>query len=1146
MTTTAQDLDHLHELVAAALGGSADELDDGDDLIMLGLDSLAMIRISAHWRHRTGHDLPLAELSGTPTLRAWKDLVARHAALDPTDTSAAASASPPASDDADPAFALATMQHAYWAGRSSAQPRGGVAAHLYAEFEGTAIDPERLRHAVDALLARHPSLRTRVGVDGRQAVMPSPGVPVFAVVDLREDGDVEARLNTIRDAKTHQLLDIDQGQLIDVTLTLLPGGRSRLHLDVDMIAADAMSYRTILTDLARFSAQAPLDPAELGYDYRSYLRDHQLSTAAARERDASWWGAQLDDYPSAPALPLVAEAEASDPHAMIRLERTLTGPERDALYRRAHAHGVTPAAVLATAFAAAVGRCSSTRRFLLNLPLFDREPLHEHVDRMVGDFSNSVLIDAEHDPGIPFVERARRFQRQLHECASHSGFRGLDVLRELGRRAGEPALAPIVYTSGLSLGELFAPEVTAAFGAPVWIISQGPQVVLDAQVVELHGGLLVNWDVRRDAFPPGFIAAMFAGFRGIIDALVTDEDAWTTALMIPLDAGQSAARARLTSRGAHEPRTLHDAFFALARTQPDAPAVHASGGTLSYGMLAEQAFRVASALARAGVRAGDTVAINVARGPAQVPLVLGVLALGATYLPIADTQPRTRRDVILRRGQARAVILDLPGEVPDGLTPLTVHEALHHRLEITEPAASTPEDVAYVLFTSGSTGEPKGVEVQHRAAAHTIDAIGAHYGLDADTRTLGVAVLEFDLSVFDLFAPLSLGGSLIALTAAEANDAVAWARLARRHRVSVLNAAPSVLRMLFDVSSADDLGALDVVISGGDWVTTDLARRLRELAPHARFAGLGGTTETAIHSTVCDVPDVVPAHWRSVPYGRPLPGVRCRVVTEAVEDAPDWVVGELWIGGRGVARGYRGDPERTADRFVDWDGERWYRTGDLARYLPDGTLEFLGRADHQVKLRGHRVELGEVEAALRELEPVDQAVAVAHDGRLLAAVTAPVAAAQDLLDQLRQRLAPVMIPDSLVVLDALPITRNGKLDRARIAELARDEEDGTAEPANDLEAALLSITEEVLPALRGVDTDFFRAGGDSVLATTAVAQIRSLLDVTTLTLGDMLAARNVHQLAALLIEREPDPARLEVIAGLYLEVLAEEAEEAAS
>ena len=482
---------------------------------------------------------------------------------------------------------------------------------------------------------------------------------------------------------------------------------------------------------------------------------------------------------------------------------------------------------------------------------------------------------------------------------------------------------------------------------------------------------------------------------------------------------------------------------------------------------------------------------------------------------------------------------------------LSIDAARNYPEPLQAPVFPDTGEIAYVLFTSGSTGLPKGVEVPHSAAMNTIDAVNEWFGVGSTDRALALSALEFDLSVYDIFGMFSAGGCMVALDSEQRAAATTWVELLRQHRVSILNCVPSMLDMILELGG-DRLGdSLRAVILGGDWVGADLARRLAKQVPGCRFSGLGGATETAIHSTICEVVGEPPAHWATVPFGVPLRNVRCRVVSPSGRDCPDWVPGELWVGGANVAAGYRNDPERTAERFVEYEGIRWYKTGDMARYWPDGTIEFLGRADNQVQIRGYRVELGEVESALRTVPGVRHAVAAvvgASAPKLVAAiagdpgevgdVTVDSAAVADLLPS-------YMVPTRTVFFEQIPLTSNGKLDRRAVAALLEPEarssrEDGA--PRNDVEAALAEIVAEVLGVNSvGVHDDFFALGGDSVLATSVIARVRDWLEIDHAVVGDLFATRTVAGLAERLDGREAQrgtPGRLAVIARHYLDVAA--------
>ncbi|MFB8002098.1 amino acid adenylation domain-containing protein [Nocardia sp. NPDC056000] len=1179
----------IRAIVAAALDVAPESIGDDDDLVSLGMHSMKLMHLSAKWR-KQGYEVRSSALALEPTLAAWTALLgagqvaaesasaAAESATAPTSNGSVAPAANGSADAPAPGseFPLATMQHAYWMGRRQDQALGGVAAHLYVEFDGDGLDPERLRRAVTRLVHRHEQLRARFTDSGTQQTLPEPLRPVFEALTLSADSEAD-ELERLRQAKSHQRMDVEAGQVIDIALSLLSGGGHRLHVDVDMLAADAQSYRRILEDLATlYETDADLTES-LDYTFRAYLAAKEQA-APDNSADRDWWASRLGELPGIPALPVLPEAERRDPSRSVRLHHWFDPAARQRLNKNAHGHGVTPAVALATVFSEAIARWSARQRFLLNVPLFNREPLHDDIDRVVGDFTNSVLVDVDATRAESMVDRAKRLQRELHTCAAHSEYEGLDVLRDLGRLHGAPVTPSVVFTSGLDLGELFSDRVLRVFGAPVWIISQGPQVDLDAQVVELNGGLLVNWDLRRDALPEGVADAMFTEFRALLDGLVADDADWTADLAIALPQAQRDIRDHVNATDLElgGPRTLHEAFFTLAERHPERPAlrwdaqavgspdelavrdsagagVHdaASTGALTYGELAGAALAVAHALTEAGVRPGDTVAVMIPKGHRQISAVLGVLAAGATYLPISTAQPQARRDRILARGGARVILLDTPADLPAEVSPLLLADAIAGpRLEAAHVADA--DSVAYVLFTSGSTGEPKGVEVSHRAAANTIDAIITHFDLGADDHTVGLSALEFDLSVFDIFAPLSLGGAVVAVEASIERDAVAWSALIAETGVTVVNAAPGLITMLLDTAAPEQLRTVRVVITGGDRVKSQQGHRFREVVPGVRFAGLGGTTETAIHSTICEVTDLYPADWANVPYGTPMANVRCRVVNSRGEDCPDHVPGELWIGGVSVADGYRGDPERTADRFVTVDGIRWYRTGDMARYLPDGTLDFLGRADHQVKIRGFRVELGEVESALAAQPGIGEAVALVTDSGRLAAIAAFAAGGKHAAPEhapsiesvtagLRELLPAHMIPEILELVPAIPLTGNGKLDRAAIRRMVAAGDDAAADsylaPETALEAAVEYIAAMVLGIEKfSVTTDFFDIGGNSILATTLTAKLRGLLAVERFGVTAVLEGRTVRGICAALLAAEPTPDRLDQVSRILLEL----------
>ncbi|AWF99648.1 non-ribosomal peptide synthetase [Clavibacter michiganensis] len=1114
----------LRDQVARALRLDPAEVGLDDDLVDLGLESTALIRLAGRWR-RDGLAADFSRLAADPTIRAWTRVLGASAADDAADADPIGRTAAPALDPASPS-PLTPLQHAYWLGRQPGQPSGSVAAHFYVELDGAERDPERLRTALAALVARHASLRMRFRDDGTQQPLPADEEPPAArlrVHDLRAlpADAVAERLAEMRDAGTHRRMAVERGEVLRVDLSLVPGGRSRLHVDLDMLAGDAISLRVILADLRDLVDEPGRQLPGIHRDVRGELAARAARAAASRSSaDARWWRERVPDLPAGPALPVRDDAErAGNVPRSRRLHHRIGEEELRLLEAAARARGLTVAAVLATAFAEVVAAWSADGRFLLNLPVLDRGD-EEGLELLVGEFSTSILLDVDLREERPFREDAARIQQGVREAVAHAGYGGVDVLRDLARRdGGSPVLAPVVYTSAIGLGELYDASIRRALGEPVWIISQGPQVWLDAQVTELEGGLLLNWDVRVDILEASAMEAAFAAYRTLVDGLVHERPgAWDRpALAVPAPEDVRARRAlERPTPDADAPGAgdglLHSAFLARAAADPDRPAVIASDGrVVAYGELADHARRIAGLLGAHGVGPGATVALTAPAGPDRVAAVLGVLLAGACSAPVGPDQPPARRALVLERGidcvlADDALVAVSAAAVGPGGPPVVALGAARHAEPLAGPVAVAPDDPAYLLFTSGSTGRPKGVEVAHRAAVATIRSLARVAPVGPDDRAIALSALDFDLSVYDLFAVLSVGGAVVVPAEHERRDADRWRDLVRAHGVTVWNTVPALLDMLL-AATGDGSLPLRLVLLGGDVVGADLPGRLSACAPAARLLALGGMTEATIHSTVHEAAAGSPADpassARGLPWGAPLPGVRLRVVDERGRDRPDGVPGELLVGGHALARGYRGEADLTAARFPVRDGERWYRSGDRARYRRDDAgrpvLEFLGRADHQLKIRGHRVEPGEVEAALASFPGVQRAVVVAVAGALAAMVVpeeGAVVAPDDVAAHAGALLPPSMACARVVVRAELPLTANGKVDRARIrAELA---ERPAPAPRPDDDAPLSPeerLVERVWSGLLGTPCgrgrSFFAAGGDSLQATRSIAALRA-------------------------------------------------------
>ncbi|MGC4950374.1 amino acid adenylation domain-containing protein [Streptomyces sp. DT224] len=995
----------LRKEVSALLGIGLSPGDEEVNLFELGLQSIQLMRL-VNRLNRSGAGVDFTELAQDPRLSAWCALLAARQETGDAPREEAPGARPERKAgaagrvDVHAPFPLTPVQQAYWIGRDTGQPLGGVGCHAYLEIDTRETVADRLEQAVRALLRRHPMLRASFAGDGTQRVAESaawPGLTVHDLTDLPADAADEALLG-LRERLSHRVLDVARGEVFDVRLSLHPAAGQRIHVNVDLLVADVHSIRLLLADLAALYAD-PAGVAELTYTFPQYTADTATRRAAARERAREYWQRRLPELPGGPALPLAVDPDEIGTPRFVRRGHTLAPDTWAALRRRAGEHGLTPAALLMTAFSEILTRWSGQQRFLLNIPLFDRDQgLHPDTERIVADFTSLLLLDVDLTADAGFADRARAVQLRLHDAVGHAAYTGVDVLRDFVRTdTGSPRTAPVVFACNLD-APLVPDDFAAQFGELAWMISQTPQVWLDHQVYGTReGGLLLAWDVCEELFPEGVVDTMFAAYTDLVRHLATAD--WNLPPDIPLPASQTRCRAETNSVARSESgRLLHQAFFERAAGRADETALlWGDDGRLGHGELADRALRVAAALVARGVRPGSTVVVTVPKGPDQIAAVLGVLAAGGTYVPVGVDQPAERRDRVHALSGC-ALVLDGTGAEPSpgsAAPVLPLAEALRSA-PLEAPVEVSADTTAYVIFTSGSTGTPKGVEVSHRAAVNTVEDIDERYGVGPADRVLAVSALDFDLSVWDVFGPLAEGGALVLVDESDRRDAHRWLALCERHSVTVWNSVPALMDMLLTAAGTAPLpGSLRLALLSGDWIGLDLPGRLeRATSGRCRLVALGGATEAAIWSNAHEV-TAVPREWRSIPYGRPLANQRFRVVDPHGRDCPDWVPGELWIGGAGVAEGYRGDPELTRERFPTTPDGRWYRTGDRGRYWPDGTLEFLGRIDHQVKINGFRIELGEIESVLQTHPAVSHVLAgvVGDRTREIAAAFLPAAAA---------------------------------------------------------------------------------------------------------------------------------------------------------
>ncbi|MDY0163515.1 non-ribosomal peptide synthetase [Desulfobotulus sp.] len=1074
------------------------------DFFSIGGHSLLAARLVEQIAKRLNIRITLADLLRSPTVAELATLIKGRPQLSNVSLPTLITTE---TDRYQP-FPLTDVQQAYWIGRRTDLPLGGTATHLYLELDPMEQDPQQLARAFDRVVACHDMLRAIVTPEGQQRILEQVPPVDIPITDLSEmTADPETLLAHIRATLAHQVLPAGSWPLFDFRLTLLPGGLRRLHLYFDALILDYHSMLRVVDQWTQILANPthPLPPPATSFrDYA--LAMTQLPKTDRFRQDTSYWDARVASLAGPPDLPLALDPDTLSAPGFVRNGYRLPRHLWQSFQNRCRSTGCTPSAALLTAYAETLRLWSRTDRFTLNLTLFNRPPLATDLSDTVGDFTSLILLAC--DPlGETLSQRCRALQEQLFNDLEHRTVSGLRVMRKLPEPLRHRGM-PVVFTSGLGTGGTedhpLNGSVFARLGRITWALTETPQVWIDCQATEAQEDLLLSWDTPQALFPQGMVSAMFAIFTDLVRRMADTPGLWHHPPALCLPESQRVVRMRVNDTGSPAlPRCLHHPFLEQAARNPQNPAIADPHRHLSYGDLSNRMDALAKKIREWNVNPGDYVAISIHPGWRQAVAVLAVHRAGGAYLPLDPQLPEQRRFDLLRTCNVRGLLTDphtdhLPW--PPELLRCVVPEEQERFPPSFEPhPRQHPGDPAYVIFTSGSTGTPKGVVMSHEAVWNTVDDVAERIRMTEKDRLFTVSALHFDLSVFDLFATLSRGATLVYPAADLYRDPGHWCERMRETDVTLWNSVPALMGMLLDYNGPETtaaLGGLRYALFSGDWIPTTLPDRIRRHAPEIRIAGLGGATEAAIWSNWFSIGEVNPL-WTTIPYGLPLRAQRYHVLDRHFRDCPAHVTGRLFISGAGLALGYLNDPGRTAERFFPHPltGERLYRTGDLACYREDGILIFQGREDDQIKIRGYRIEPGETEAILCRHPDVEQAVVAPRSGPsgdpvlvgwYRAARTDP--GPETLREFCTAVLPTALVPQVFVPVQNIPLNANGKVDRSRLPDppwiVHRNGKNRTRDKLSEPSTLEKTLLELFSKALSIPDPDptasFFELGADSL------------------------------------------------------------------
>ncbi|WP_199743879.1 non-ribosomal peptide synthetase [Verrucosispora sp. FIM060022] len=1130
----------LRRLLAEPLHRPADQITDDDSFLALGLDSLAAVDLVKRLEDELGRQLPVTLFFEYTTIATLAAALAEtvpgqppgHQVVPPSRVArpAAGGGSPSGPlADGEP-FALTAVQRA-WFVNERLHP--SVAGYAFVRQTVTGpLDVRLLDRALTGLVDRHPMLRVRFLADvtaPRQVIVP----PTAAAISL----DVRAlagELTALEEQLCNTPVDLTRQPPLRAVLAQERSDRAHLILVLHHAAADGFSLNLLSEQLWADYSALVTGRTRTVLPVTGSFAAFAADLAPPRETDLTWWRRQFDDPGWTLRLPYDGDPAGLPAPPCVTRTDELDAALVALLRERAADAGVSLFHLLLAGYLRCLARWSGQRRVPVNVARAGRDARMPGIERLVGPFADTLPLLVEVDPTEPVARLADRLRQSWTEAQRHGSVSSLDLARLLPATDNGPRTASPAGFSFARFPVDVDPDCPVTV-TPTAAGSGSAATGLSLLWWESETTLRLSWNFPLRLFRRQTVARLAAEHhQELVDLAAGRQRAGDQDRSVRPEpvAGDVSARIR-----------------AVCRRTPDATAITDGRRTVTYRDLDRAADRVAALLLAHGVRPGEHVGLLTAPGRNSIIGVVGMLRAAAAWVPLDAAHPPARLDGQLRRARVRVVLHDDDCAATVALLDATAVNLDGPAVPVDSPAApldgpaAGPDDTAYVIFTSGSTGRPKGVPITHRSMTNYLDWAIDTFGYHAGDRLAQTSSICFDASVRQILAPLLVGATVVTFARSELRDPQVLLSRLERDRLTVWSSVPTLwerlLRAAEDRTTREgvrpDLLALRWVHVGGEELSPVPVRRWFDLfGDGCRITNLYGPTEATINTTWHLIDNRPDEAVRRLPIGRPVGGARIRVVDTHGDPCPPGTAGELLIGGVGVTAGYLDEPALTVAAFTRLDGERYYRSGDRVRVTADGTLEFLGRLDDQVKIHGHRLEPGEIEAVLRT-HPAVTAATVLHQAEphpRLHAFVAPRPGTEPTVAQLREHLAgrlpEPLVPARIHLLDTLPLTVTGKVDRDRLRALggfapaagpkrlptsaAAGRLPATAAPERlaapvgadaaaggytATEARLARIWGELLdlPAI-APDDDFFALGGDSILVLEVFARVQDQFPAT--------------------------------------------------
>lgn len=1020
-------------------------------------------------------------------------------------------------------FTLTDLQQSYCYARNyDDTSKESLITGGYVELSADNLDIDKLEKSLNTIFEENEIFRCIFNEDGTGQFLEKIPYYNITVVDKRDltDNEKEEYIKRTRKRIIAYRPDLKKPPLMYMEVTRLSDSDSLIHIFIDGLILDGWSVELFIAELGSlYLTGKRLYEKSSDYSFVDYIDFMEARRDTEKyKRDKRYWEEKMDDLPEAARLPVLRDISELSSEPGVQNKCGISEECWDVLNSYASEYGVSVFSVLLTAFTYVIGKWNRRRKFLINIPEFNRPPICSQIDTVMGVYSSFLLFTSELDSSVSFIENVRRTQQEILELKEHNSFNGMEIIREINRRSGSHSndvFVPVVfgmmpdspqYTANYLEIEksLFKVRYQENHTSFVWI---------DINIMRHSGEIDFNWCSVRGLFDQEMINDMIKMQEDILNKAASERQFWERPLHITLppndrsiiDAANDTAR-DFSFIGFGE--MMRSSFNKFA----DRRFLCTGSREYTYRETEELVQHIAGLLKNKGVSRGDKVAVYSPKSLEQVLCILAIVYIGAVYVTIDYSYPISTAIGCMERTECTAAFISesCMNEFKDMQCSLIPVEGIISDSEayITLEASDTPEDALLcIIHTSGSTGRPKAVEVYQRAVQNCIEYTEDYCGLNSDDCAIALTNVAHDMSIYDMFGMLHAGASVAIINEESVRDPESWVKLINIRNITFWNTVPAMQEMLQEYLKQEknaDISSLKNVILGGDYIKSSLVEMIKGKCPHADVISVGGPTETTLWNimhiiTKEDIENGI------IPYGKPISNCKYHILGENLEELPVGVTGMMYCSGMTLAKGYCGDIEETARKFTinPFMGVRMYETGDLGKYNSSGDIIFMGREDNQIKINGKRIELDTINVLAGKTPGIIRCETIVRDNEIILLYSSnDNCTVNDIVVQLERDLPDYMQPKHILRIDTVPLRANGKTDKKKLGEIAEEllSQERNVEEINENDSEMLvrvlNIFSDVLGCSIRPEEDFFKAGGDSITAIRLINRLRSDISET--------------------------------------------------